>query len=102
MNENMKWFVNFFKEKRLDDDLYVIEHQGKAHIMESAVLRDIIVHRTPEEDQWLIQYMLLKMDLYNCDLRDYLKLLAKGYILATLDSATDVFDRSRSVGSQRN
>jgi hypothetical protein len=77
------WFETFFDEKKLEDEIYTIEHEGQIHIMETSVVIEYIIHHTDSDSQRKIQQVLVKMDFHHRShktFHDYLKFLAKAYI----------------------
>lgn len=70
----------FFDEKQLPSDVFIVEHEGMTHIVESQVIQEVIINHTPEHEQKKILDVIVKIDFLNGNVNDFLKHLAQGYV----------------------
>lgn len=73
------FFRIMIEEKNLQDEIIMIEHKEKLHIMEMAVLLTHI-EKAPMREQTIISNTFRKIDFFNGNLMEYLNFLALTYI----------------------
>lgn len=78
VKENLK---RFFEEKKLDNKLYKIEYEGITHFIESDFIVNLILNATSPQEQKEVRNIITMIDFKNGDIHDFLKHLAKGYIV---------------------
>jgi|GEM_PF-6437413 hypothetical protein len=52
----------FFEENELKDRIFTVEHKGTVHMVESALLKDIIINRTPVHEQQQIRGIITNIN----------------------------------------
>ncbi|MEC0259352.1 hypothetical protein [Paenibacillus lautus] len=72
----------FFEEKELEPRIFTVEHNETVHMIESALLQDLIINHTSASEQGQIRAILVKIDFYNGDVNHFLEHLAQGYVMS--------------------
>lgn len=76
----IKQLKTYFKEKDLDYELFEIEVNGQRHIISNYDVIELIAISSIEEQE-KIWSMIARIDFNNGNVNDYLKHLAKCYIM---------------------
>lgn len=70
----------FFEEKQIENRTFVIEHNGRIHMVDTDFLKDVIVNHTPPHEQEQIRAIIAQIDFRNGDVNHFLEHLAKAYV----------------------
>lgn len=77
--ENKTWAERFFQEKVIMYKEFLVQHNGKIHLIDNEFVIEIIKGiRGPELEQ--VNSILIKIDFANGDMNHFLEYLANGYI----------------------
>jgi hypothetical protein len=74
-----KYFNNFFEEKQLPYEMFEIEHQGQAHLIDTDFVIELI-KGAPQAEQKQIRNTLVKIDFVNGNVNHFLKFLAESFV----------------------
>lgn len=79
-----QYLEDFFFEKETPDYYIDVEIDGIKH---SVPVLDMILNHAPKEEQEKIAHTLRRIDFLNGDVDDYLKFLARAFILTQTENA---------------
>ena len=79
MTAAQKYFDLFFEEKEINYEMFEIEHQGQAHLIDTDFVIELI-KGAPAREQEQIRNTLVKIDFANGNVNHFLKFLAEAYV----------------------
>lgn len=73
------WFRTFIEEKDLPEVMFEITYKGYTHFIDNYEVVEVIV-KLEKRTQAKIKDQLVKIDLFNGDVNNFLEYVAKGYV----------------------
>lgn len=92
------YLTNYFKNKNIPNERWEVVVNGVRHVFDSDYIIDMILKSDPKE-QKLFAESLRELDEHGCDIKDFLKHLARMSIVNTTDQASSGTDGSQLFGT---
>ena len=92
------YLKNYFKNKDIPNERWEMVVNGVRHVLDSDYIIDLILKSNPEE-QKVFAESLRELDEHDCDIRDFLKHLARMSIVNTSKPSSTNTDSSQLFGT---